>query len=327
MIKSFKENLKYLEIPDITNQIFLILISILSLIVIDKLPEKFLIPLINAGFCLAIIYFVSHYEKKHDSIKTHRSFSRFLRFWYPGFMILVCFKEIYLIMISLNHGLYDDQLIRIDHWLLGVNPTELLSKYSDPFAVEFFQIIYGLFYVMMIIYTMELYLWHRYEELKFAIFVGFFGFYLSFIGYVLVPAIGPRFTLHNFHNINLDLPGIFFADKIRYLIDIGESIPGNVPNPEDFAQRDAFPSGHTILMILITYLSHKIKSKSFYFYLPFTILMIFSTVYLRYHYVIDLIAAVPVVLITIFVAGKLYGDKINFGFKDPSQKSENTKRK
>ncbi|MEO8665144.1 MAG: phosphatase PAP2 family protein [Ignavibacteria bacterium] len=326
MIKFIKVNIKYLEIPDVTNQIFLILLAVISLIVINSSPERFLIPLINIGLCLSIIYFVSHYEKKPESIKTHRSFSRFLRFWYPGFMILVCFKEIYLIMISLGHGLYDSELIRIDQWIFGVNPTEFLSRYSNPFAVEFFQIIYGAFYAMLVIYGMELYLWHRYEELKYAIFVVFFGFYLSFLGYVLVPAIGPRFTLHNFQNMNLELPGIFLAEKIRYLIDIGESIPGKVPNPQDFAQRDAFPSGHTILMTLITYLSHKIRSKSFYFYLPYTILMVFSTVYLRYHYVIDLIAAVPIVLITIFVANKLYGDKINFGETVKISKNKKSKK-
>ncbi|MDZ4712918.1 MAG: phosphatase PAP2 family protein [bacterium] len=315
MYKSFRENFKYLDIPDITNQIFLVVISVFSIIFVSSLSEKFFITLVNIVLCLLITYFVSHYEKKPVENKTERSVSRFLRFWYPGFMILVCFKEIYIIMMSLDHGLYDTILLNIDYWLFGVNPTEFLSRFINPFAVEFLQIVYGLFYIMMIVYGMELYLWHRYEELKYAIFVVFFGFYLSFIGYVLVPAIGPRFSLHNFQMIGTELPGIFFADKIRYLIDIGESIPRNVSNPEAFAQRDAFPSGHTIVMILITYLSHKIRSKSFYFYLPYTLIMIFSTVYLRYHYVIDLIAAIPFVLITIFVANLLYKGKITFGKK------------
>lgn len=313
MIKSFKENLKYLEIPDVTNQIFLLLVSLISLIFVDTLPAKFLIPLVNIALCILIIYFVSHYEKKPESEKSHRTVSRFLRFWYPAFMILFCFKEIYMIMISTHSVLYDSYLIKIDQWIFGLNPTEYLSRFFNPFAVEVLQIVYGLFYLMPVIYSMELYLWHRYEELKYAIFVVFLGFYLSFLGYLLLPAIGPRFTLHNFHNLGFELPGLFFADKIRYLIDIGESIPQNVPNPEAFAQRDAFPSGHTIIMILITYLSHKIRSKSFYFYLPFTILLIFSTVYLRYHYVIDLISGIPFVLITIFIANRLYKGKINFG--------------
>jgi len=313
LIKNFKKNLTYLEIPDITNQIFLILVSCISLIFVEKLPERFLIPVVNLFLCWLIIYFVSHYEKKSAIEKKKPSLTRFLRFWYPVFMILFCFKEIYLIMMSLNQSLYDPQFIKIDYWLFGVNPTQYLNKFTNPFLTEFLQIIYGLFYLMPVIYAMELYLWHRYDELKYAIFVVFFGFYLSFIGYVIFPAIGPRFYLHEFHSINSEMPGIFLAEKIRDFINFGESIPKNIPNPQDFAQRDAFPSGHTIIILLITYLSHKIKSNSFYFYLPFAAVMILSTVYLRYHYVIDLIGAVPIVLIIIFIANKLYGGKINFG--------------
>lgn len=312
MIKFLKSNLKYLDVPDVTNQMFLIIVSIISLIFVDKLPEKVLIPIVNIFLIILITYFVSHYEKKSEEDKRKRSITRFLRFWYPAFMILFCFKEIYVIMISTHNVLYDEYLIAIDKRIFGSNPTEYLSHFLNPYVVELFQIIYGLFYLMPVIYAMELYLWHRYEELKYAIFVVFLGFYLSFICYLLVPAIGPRFTIHNFLNLPRELPGVFFAEKIRALIDFGESIPANVSNPELYAQRDAFPSGHTIIIILITYLSHKIKSKSFYFYLPFSLLLIFSTVYLRYHYVIDLIAAIPIVLITIYTANKIYANKIQW---------------
>ena len=317
MIKSFKNNLKYLEIPDITNQLFLLLLALISFISIENTSVKFIVLFVNLILCILIIYVVSHYEKKSYEEKRQRSFTRFLRYWYPVFTIIFCFKEIYLIMINLNHGLYDNYLIKIDLWIFGQNPTAFLSSYLNPYAVEFLQIVYGLFYLMPAIYALELYLWHRYDELKYAIFVVLLGFYISFIGYVIFPAIGPRFTLHDFHLTDTELPGIFLAEKIRSFINFVESIPDNVPNPQDYAQRDAFPSGHTIIILLITYLSRKIKSNSFYFYLPYSILMLFSTLYLRYHYFIDLAAGIPVVLITIFIANKLYGDKINFG-KSPS---------
>ncbi|MBL8008040.1 MAG: phosphatase PAP2 family protein [Ignavibacteria bacterium] len=313
MIKTFKSNYKYLEIPDVTNQLFLVMISVFSLIFVERTPERFLIPVINVVLCILIVYFVSHYEKKTENEKRQRSVSRFLRFWYPVLMILFCFKEIYLIMISLNHGLYDEILLKADYLIFGMNPTQFLAGYLNPYAVEFFQIVYGVFYLMPVIYALELYLWHRYDELKYAMFVILFGFYLSFIGYVIIPAVGPRFTLHEFHLLNTEMPGLFFAEKIRDFINFVESIPVNVPDPEAYAQRDAFPSGHTIIILLITYLSHKIKSNSFYFYLPYSMLMLFSTVYLRYHYVIDLIGGIPVVLITIYTANKIYGDRIDFG--------------
>lgn len=313
---SFKEKLKYLDVPDVTNQIFLLLLSLISIIFVSKIPERFLIPLLNLFLCFLITLIVSHYEMKSDFEKKQKSVSRFLRFWYPAIMILLCFKEIYVIMLTVHTSLYDSWLIGIDRWLFGTDPTIFLSQYLNAFTVEFLQIVYGLFYFMPVIYAMELYLWHRYEELKYAIFVVFLGFYLSFLGYLLLPAIGPRFTLHEFSMLDGELTGIYFSEKIRNIINFAESIPKNIPNPQDFAQRDAFPSGHTIIIILITYLSHKIKSKSFYFYLPYSLLMIFSTVYLRYHYVIDVIAAIPFVIVTIYIANKIYGDKIDFGKKD-----------
>ncbi|MBP9193022.1 MAG: phosphatase PAP2 family protein [Ignavibacteria bacterium] len=313
VFREIKDNAKYLDIPDVTNQLFLILLGLISLIFIESTAERILIPLVNIFFCILIIYFVSHYEKKPELSRRERSFTRFLRFWYPGFMIFFCFKEIYYIMINANKNLYDNYLIDIDRWLFGTDPAVFLSHYIDPFAVEFLQIAYGFFYVMPLIYAMELYFWHRYEELKYASFVIFFGFYLSFIGYMLIPAIGPRFTIFNFSNIDMELPGLFAAKFIRDVINFGESIPYGVADPENYAQRDAFPSGHTLIVLLITYLSHKIKSNSFYFYLPYSIILIFSTVYLRYHYVIDLIAAVPIAMFTIWTANKLYKGKINFG--------------
>jgi len=75
-------------------------------------------------------------------------------------------------------------------------------------------------------------------------------------------------------------------------------------NPIEFAQRDAMPSVHVTLAVLVTYLSYEIKSKSFYFYLPYCILMIISTIYLRYHYVVDIFGGIVVFFIVV-VIGKI----------------------
>jgi membrane-associated phospholipid phosphatase len=110
--------------------------------------------------------------------------------------------------------------------------------------------------------------------------------------------------------LNQELPGVLLTNILRDIINFGESIPKGITNPEYVAQRDAFPSGHTIIILLITYLSHKIRSKSFYFYLPYSVLMIFSTIYLRYHYVIDLIAGVFIATITVYIANLIYKRKL-----------------
>lgn len=227
-------------------------------------------------------------------------------------MILVCFKEIYLIMIYSSSGiLYDTILIDIDRAIFGTDPTHFFYSFANPVLTEFMQIIYSIFYFLPIIIAFQLYMTNRYVEFKYSMFVIFLGFYLSYIGYLLVPAIGPRFFLHDFHTTHIELPGIYFTEMFRNVINAAESIPMNVPNPEDYAQRDAFPSGHTIIIMLVTYIAHKFDPERFKLYLIYCILMIISTVYLRYHYVIDLIAAVPVVVVTILLANYLYADKLS----------------
>jgi membrane-associated phospholipid phosphatase len=212
-------------------------------------------------------------------------------------------------MMGLTPVIHDDLLIKIDFLIFGFNPTMVLKSISHPLITEFLQIIYALFYMMPVIFALELFLWHRYQELKFVTLVILFGFYLSFIGYLVLPAIGPRFILHDFYNLNNDLPGLWFTNFLRDLVNLGESIPKNTQNVELFAQRDAFPSGHTIIILLIVYLSRKIKSNSFYFYFPYSILMIFATIYLRYHYVVDLIGGLAFAILTILISNKLFSIK------------------
>ncbi len=326
-MKKLKTYFKYLEPNDYVNQIFIFLITFLVVINHSKIQGWLFILLLNLTLSFLTAYFTIVYEKsQRDSEKTG-NILKIIRFWYPIFTILFFFKEIYIIMIVLTPVLNDSLLISIDRMIFGIDPTVFLSEYSNPYLTEFLQIVYSLFYLMPVFYAMELYLWKRYDELKFATFLVLTGFYLSFFGYLILPAIGPRFTLYSFENLNNEIPGLFLTNTLRDLINIGESIyPGDIRNPELVAQRDAFPSGHTIVISLITYCSFRLKSKSFRFYLPYSLLMIFSTVYLRYHYVIDLIAGIGISVITILLGEYFYKDKLkNNGIKF-HRKSNNLSR-
>ncbi len=312
MKKNFMQNLKLLEKHDVLNQAFLFIITVIIALNVDVIPGGFYYILINLALSFCTIFIVVKYEKLDFAEKHLMGFMKVLRFWYPILMVMFYFKEIYLIMINVSNVLYDDLLIRIDYMIFSSNPTQVLFGISNPFLTEFLQIIYNLFYIIPVIYGLELYLWHRYREFKFAVFLILLGFYLSFFGYLILPAIGPRFTLHNFADLNTEMPGVFLTEILRDIINFGESIyPKNVPNPETIAQRDAFPSGHTIIILLITFLSAKFKSNSFYFYLPFSLLMLFSTVYLRYHYVIDIISGFFVALLSVIIAVLVYKEDFN----------------
>ena len=310
MKQKIRKYFKYLEVNDFGNQVFLLLLSFIILINKNKIDYWYLLILLNLFFAFSIIFIVNAYESMSGLERTKQGLKRFLRFWYPVFVITFCFKQIYVIMLAMAPVYHDEILINIDRTIFGTDPTVFLEHYSNPVVTELLQVIYGVFYFMPVIYGVELYVWHRYKEYKYATFVIFTGFYLSFLGYLILPAIGPRFTLHNFANINFELPGLYLTDIVRDLVNYGESIyPKGVANPELIAQRDAFPSGHTIIIVLITYMSRKFKSNTFYFYLPYAVLMIFATVYLRYHYVIDLIAGFGVALLTIAISEYLFRNR------------------
>ncbi|MBZ0201701.1 MAG: phosphatase PAP2 family protein [Ignavibacteria bacterium] len=241
--------------------------------------------------------------------KDARSVLKILRYWYGVAAILIIFKEVYFIIYYLKPADIDPLLIKFDFILFGVNPTQWAYRFKNPILTEFLQIVYAYYYPMIVVIGLQLYLGHRYKEFKFTIFILFFSFYFSYLLYFFFPANGPRFHLHEFYSITAELPGLFFTEHIRAFLNFGESIPPGVSNPQDYVQRDAMPSLHTITAFLIMYISWKIKSRSFYFYMPYFFCMVAATVYLRYHYVVDILAGLVVCAVTILLGNIVYRNR------------------
>jgi membrane-associated phospholipid phosphatase len=132
-----------------------------------------------------------------------------------------------------------------------------------------------------------------------------YGFYLSYIGYFSLPGVGPRFTLHDFSLLETELPGLFLTNALRAIINAGESIPLIKEHAIDVVQRDVFPSGHTQLTMIVMALGFRYKLKSRWVLLGFGSLLIVATVYLRYHYVVDLVAGALLAWFTLWTGDKL----------------------
>ena len=269
------------------------------------------IPL-NLFLIFAIWKIVPAYEKKTAiSEIPNSSVLKILRYWYGVAVILIIFKQVYFIIFYLKPPDWDLLLIKIDFMIFGVNPTQWIYQFNNPYLTEFLQWIYAYYYPMVAVFGLELYLWKKYKEFKYTLFILFFSFYFSYILYIIFPANGPRFHLHDFSAISSDLPGVFITEYIRAFLNFGESIPPGVSNPQDYVQRDAMPSLHIITAFLIMYLSKKFGSKSFYFYFPYFFLMMAATVYLRYHYVVDIAGGLAVSVFTIWLGLIVYRNKIN----------------
>jgi membrane-associated phospholipid phosphatase len=209
--------------------------------------------------------------------------------WYCYPFIIFVFKEIHLMVRPIHPTDYDALFIAIDRWMFGVNPAQWMAQFAHPWLTEILQISYFSYYVLFLIFGIELYRRYPIAEFDHGAFLVVYGFYLSYLGYFLLPAIGPRFTLYDFYAINRELPGLFFTAPIRDFINAGESISFAIPNAAELVQRDVFPSGHTQLTLIVVYLSYRYRLKARWITTLLATLLIIGTVYLRYHYVVDLI--------------------------------------
>lgn len=303
---AFYHLLLRLNATDLVVIAFYLFLTALNLIYYARIHEWPFLILIN----FAVISFVVSVAILDDSGR--RKFWSQVHYWYLAPLILLTFKELYLMIQPIRGHDYDYILINIDRFIFGGDPTKFLLKIANPFLTEILQIAYGSFYLLPIILGVNLMMQKRLTALDFSVFSVVYGFFLSYYGYFLLPAIGPRFTLHDFNNLNNELPGLFLTNFLREVVNTGESIPAGTPNPASIVQRDVFPSGHTEMTLIVMYLSYKFKVKSRYFLIPIGTLLIIATVYLRYHYVIDLIGGAVFMIFTMWSGKKIYNYWQNF---------------
>lgn len=297
MFKKLCYNLKGTDLVVVS---FFVYLTILNMIFHCRISEWSNLIFINF-LVIGFVFTIAWLNKKYNN-----RILRIIHYWYLAPIVLLTFKELYFMVKPIRGKDYDYLFIEIDRWMFGVDPTVWLYQFSHPILTEFLQIVYATFYFLPIILAVSLWLKKRMNAAEYVLYSVVYGFYLSYIGYFLLPAIGPRFTLHHFELTNLEIPGLWLTEFLRESVNTGESIPLGTPNPADVVQRDVFPSGHTMMTLIVMYLSLKLKSNTKYFLLPTGTLLIFSTVYLRYHYVIDLIGGAVFMVFSLWSGFHIY---------------------
>jgi len=185
---------------------------------------------------------------------------------------------------------FDTHLIAIDHAIFGVHPTVWLERLINPLLTGLLQFAYISYYFIPISLGVVLIARGRFGEFEEVLFGILLCFYLSYVGYLLVPAIGPRFTLSHLQTGDLQV-----SPFIETIQDALNALEKN--------KTDAFPSGHTAVSLMCLYYAWKEREKKLFAVLiPLVTGLLISTVYLRYHYVIDIIAGIALTGLTIALA-------------------------
>jgi membrane-associated phospholipid phosphatase len=234
-------------------------------------------------------------------IKRPNPTSWVFRNWYAVFYVATCYKEMALFIPAIRRTDADRWLAALDFRLWGANPTVWLERVHTPILTEFLQIVYTLFVPAVLLVAALLWKRRSYEQFQYYAFLIALGFLVSYIGYLIVPARGPRFLLKHLQHIPLQ--GLWLFDVMQSTLDRLES-----------AHYDCFPSGHTELTILAWWGSRMVSKRLFKVYFAYTPLIIFATVYLRYHYSVDVLAGAVVAAGLIVSAPVVYHSLAKGGF-------------
>ena len=152
------------------------------------------------------------------------------------------------------------------------------SASTRPRLTEFLQIVYTLFIPAVLFVACVLWRKGRIGEFQYYAFLIALGFLASYIGYLLVPARGPRFLLKHLQHVPLQGLWLFQGHAIarwtawnRPITTVFRAAIRNSPSWRGGA-------------------AGWFRSGCFRVYFAYTPCIIFATVYLRYHYTVDVLA-------------------------------------
>jgi membrane-associated phospholipid phosphatase len=194
---------------------------------------------------------------------------------------------------DISRQLSDRWLAGLDYRIWGANPCVWLEHLQWPPLVEWEQLLYTLFLPAVILVALLLWRRGRFVEFQYYAFLIGVGYLVSYVGYIIVPARGPRYWLNGLQH--MPLQGLWLFHSMQDGLNRLESY-----------HYDCFPSGHTELTLLACWSSRIVSKRWFLAYLAYTPFLIFATVYLRYHYTIDLAAGATVAFVLALTGPALY---------------------
>lgn len=274
---------------DLLSIIFISFMAAVTLFAMPRLPHGgWLIARYLA--LMAVLIIISRIAGRHDAAKGTHTLHAFL----PVFLIPVLFNSMGDLIPWIRPHYFDDLLIRVDLSLFGGDhPTVLLERFIHPWLTIIMQFAYISYYPMAIVLAAVLIVKKKETAFDEAIFGILLCFYLSYLGYLLVPAVGPRFTLAHLQTRDLAASPLVVAIQ-------------DTLNALENTKTDAFPSGHTAVALMTLYYAGKFRERVLVALLiPAVSGLIVSTVYLRYHYVIDVIAGIALTVMTVYLAPPL----------------------
>jgi len=223
-----------------------------------------------------------------------RPYWEVIRDWFPFLIILLMYYTLWgdatLLMVTTDR---DQALIALDQRLFGFQASLVLQRIISPGLTTWMTFAYFYHLINIPLVACFIYVWRsrdRFREMMSGIMVVSF---LGLLGYLLVPAIGPMYTLRNQYSVPLHQSAWMFNREVDFM---------------DFARirRDVFPSLHVAISFVVWLYAYRNSKKLFWILSPLIMSLWLSTIYLRYHYLIDVVAGLILAPLSYWLANWLF---------------------
>lgn len=276
------------------NFLALLVLSALAALLGDHLPDPLGLHR-RYGIMAAALLVVTLMSRRRDRLPR---WVQFLLDFYPAAFLPVLYETLGPLIAAARGHARDAFLIAVDRALFGGDVTVRLQRFVRPWLTDLFYLSYTTYYFISL--ALGFVLWARSKRnLQRFIFSLTLCYFVSYAGYFAVPALGPRYAQASEYTVVLETTAISAAIE-RTL------------NELEHTKYDVFPSGHTMIAVAVLLVAWKRARDVFWILLPFATLLVLSTVYCRYHYVIDVVAGIVLAAVTVPLSDALY-DRLTRG--------------
>ena len=200
-------------------------------------------------------------------------FWHFWRHWYPHLFFLFCFEELAKLVHLVTPGWKDAKLIAADYLLTGVHPTVWLEQFATPGRNDFMQFAYLTYFTYLLVVGGILYYRRDSRGYWSVMTYSAAGYAIGYVIAIFFPIESPWFSMAGvWHG---PLQGGPFTAAINFIEHFGR------------VRGAAFPSEHVAGSIAALWGAWRHRRWLFWVIAPLVTCMCVSTVWGRYHYVVD----------------------------------------
>jgi membrane-associated phospholipid phosphatase len=199
----------------------------------------------------------------------------------PIVILLVVFETIGYSIPVTSRAWVEPVALAFDRKLFGMVGSVYLEQFYDRTLLDALHLFYVIFYLVPLSLLVVMYTRRSRAEFQDALSAIALTFYLCFFLYYLFPVVGPYRNPAVLEQFTKDIlsSGGELTRYVRKFVQHAE-----------WTSYDCFPSVHAAVTLVTVFLSYRYNLSIRRYYLLPAAMILISTVYLRYHYVLDIVA-------------------------------------